>query len=320
MNQVQPQLSVVITCYSEGELILRAVESLEKQTDRNFEIVIVNDASKDAATNQVCKDLELKKKAKVVWRKQNGGLSAARNSGCEFMQGNVCIPLDADDTLPVSAVGAIRDAFLRKPNIDFVFGNYRRIDIEECKDRIVDCSSLCGKDLFLNPHPLAEKDWVFYGGSPFKKSLWKRLGGFLAEFSYDAQDMDFWMRAFISGAKGLYLKDVLYEWRRSNTGMNQNVPAERWRAVTVKNKIFFDIFGSLKVREKRLNQYLKQNDMVSAKRTAGSLLREKKVNIKTLAVFLFPSIILRAVMPFLIQARAFTRAFFPEAKNEETRT
>lgn len=45
------RISVVITCYNEGERLRRAFASLESQTDRDFEILIVNDASPGLLTN-----------------------------------------------------------------------------------------------------------------------------------------------------------------------------------------------------------------------------------------------------------------------------
>ncbi len=50
-------ISVVITCYQEGNLLRRAFASLGDQSDKDFDIVIVNDASPDETTNAVCHEL-----------------------------------------------------------------------------------------------------------------------------------------------------------------------------------------------------------------------------------------------------------------------
>ena len=86
-------ISVVITCYKEGDLLRRAFASLESQSDKDFDIVIVNDASPDETTNTVCRELGEKPRVQVIWRTANGGLSAARNSGYEAMTGDTYVAL-----------------------------------------------------------------------------------------------------------------------------------------------------------------------------------------------------------------------------------
>ena len=64
-------ISAIITCYKEGKLIYDAVDSLMKQSDKNFEIIIVNDCSEDEVTNTTCKDLSENNLMKVIWNVKN---------------------------------------------------------------------------------------------------------------------------------------------------------------------------------------------------------------------------------------------------------
>ncbi len=243
------RISVVITCYKEGLLLKQAFASLENQTDRDFDILVVNDASPDAVTNEICRELETDKKARVIWHKENGGLSAARNSGYEAMEGDICVSLDADDILPQGAISTIRRGFKLNPKADFVFGNYIRREIEAGTERLIDCNAICSANRFLDARKLANGDWILYGGSPCRKSLWRRLGGYAQEFSYSAQDVDFWKRALISGARGYYVNDIIYEWNRSRKGMNCKVPRKIWVRESVKNILFYDMFADFKLRK-----------------------------------------------------------------------
>jgi glycosyltransferase involved in cell wall biosynthesis len=234
--------TVVVTCFDEGNLLRRALESLRAQTDRDFEILIVNDASTDPETNAVCSEAESEGLARVVWRERNGGLSAARNSGYETMHGAICVPLDADDTLPAGAVAAIRASFRSRADADFVFGNYVRHDVDRGTRVEVDCSRLA-RDGVLAAETLASGEWILYGGSPCRKELWSKLGGYRAEFSYDTQDLDFWMRALTAGFVGCYAGTVIYEWSRASSGMNARVTGERWVRTRARNIAFYDRFG-----------------------------------------------------------------------------
>ena len=89
-------LSVVITCYREGKLLLEAVDSILEQTYIPQEIIVVNDASSDKETNQVCQELEKNPLITLVWRNKNGGPSIARNNGFQIAQGEILVPLDGN--------------------------------------------------------------------------------------------------------------------------------------------------------------------------------------------------------------------------------
>jgi len=90
------EVSVIIPCYNSGSTLLRAVESIQGQTIKNIEIIIVNDGSDDSYTLEVLRNIS--KKIKVISQK-NMGLSAARNTGIREAKGKYILPLDSDDYL-----------------------------------------------------------------------------------------------------------------------------------------------------------------------------------------------------------------------------
>src|SRR5688572_29291858 len=108
-------LSVVVTCYSEGRVLLEAVASVKAQSWPAHEIVLVNDASIDQATQAAC-DEAGSWGCRVIRRSVNGGPSAARNDGFRAATGEVIVPVDADDLLPPGALASIRDALVREPS------------------------------------------------------------------------------------------------------------------------------------------------------------------------------------------------------------
>ena len=61
-------ISVIITCYREGNLIFDAVNSILAQTLLPLEILLVNDASSDRRTIEVCQELEQNPLVRVIWR------------------------------------------------------------------------------------------------------------------------------------------------------------------------------------------------------------------------------------------------------------
>jgi len=239
----------------------------------------------------------------VIWRARNGGLSAARNSGFEAMRGAICVPLDADDTLPPDALAAIRETFRKHPDADFVFGNYLRHDLERGTRQEVDCSAL-GRGGLLAPETLASREWIFYGGSPCRKEMWRKLGGYRAEYSYDTQDLDFWMRAMTGGFKGYYAGRVIYEWRRSSTGMNERTsPASRVRT-RVHNIAFYDRFGDgIGARREFLLNAISHREYDCAKEMAAQLLQRRRPSPLVLFVRVAPPPFIRSAHALWLRAR-----------------
>ena len=91
-------ISVIIRVYNVEEYLHYAIESLEKQTYKNFEIILVNDGSTDNS-GKLCDEYSEKYSNVRVFHKENGGLSDARNFGIQKAQGEFITFLDPDDYL-----------------------------------------------------------------------------------------------------------------------------------------------------------------------------------------------------------------------------
>lgn len=95
---VQPALSVVIPAFNCADLLARSVDSAYAFTDLSVEVLVVDDGSTDH-TPAVCAGMVERYPALRVLRKQNGGLSSARNHGLDHAVGRYVVLLDADDEL-----------------------------------------------------------------------------------------------------------------------------------------------------------------------------------------------------------------------------
>jgi glycosyltransferase involved in cell wall biosynthesis len=233
-------ISILITCYKEGDLLLRAVDSVLQQSVQGFEVLIINDCSPDPRTNEICQELS-NEGIKVIIRSENGGLSAARNTGFDIMTGKIAMPLDADDTLPLDAVSHTLEAMNETPDADMVFGDYILVqDDSEHSERIV-CADLTSPEMLLDPHKLA-RNWKLIGTSPCTKRIWKKINGYSLDFSNSVQDVDFWRRAMLNGINGKYTPNVLYHWYRGDGGMNNSVTEEQYLPLRMASLPFYDRF------------------------------------------------------------------------------
>ena len=91
-------ISVIIPVYNVEDYLHYAIESLEKQTYKNFEIILVNDGSTDDS-GKLCDKYSEKYSNVRVFHKENGGLSDARNFGVQKAEGEFITFLDPDDYL-----------------------------------------------------------------------------------------------------------------------------------------------------------------------------------------------------------------------------
>lgn len=96
-----PMISFVVTSYNYEKYILKTLESIKAQTYRNFEIIIVDDCSKDNSCKIIEDFISENQDLKITLIKQNSnqGQMASIIKGLEFAQGQFVSFIDSDDIL-----------------------------------------------------------------------------------------------------------------------------------------------------------------------------------------------------------------------------
>ena len=96
-------VSIIVPIYNVEKYLEECLSSLERQTFNEIEIILVNDGSTDCsgtiAKSYVNKDVKFR-----LIERNNGGLSAARNSGLDVATGEYILFVDSDDFLPDDAI------------------------------------------------------------------------------------------------------------------------------------------------------------------------------------------------------------------------
>lgn len=90
------KISIVVPCYNVEKQIKRCIDSIKKQTYKEFEVLLVDDGSKDKTKEIIKKEINDDKRFKYFYKK-NGGVSSARNYGIEKSTGNLLCFIDSDD-------------------------------------------------------------------------------------------------------------------------------------------------------------------------------------------------------------------------------
>ncbi len=131
-----PVISVILPFYNRIDLVLRAIASVEEQTYKNWELIVINDGSTDSNVRLVEKKLSNITNAVYIRNSKNSGPSFARNRGIEQAMGTYIAFLDSDDEwleskLEVQLAHMLKNCWL------FSHTSYWRIDsVATTKDNL----------------------------------------------------------------------------------------------------------------------------------------------------------------------------------------
>lgn len=90
------RISIVVPVYNVEKYLTQCIDSIIKQTYTDYEVVLVNDGSKDSS-GKICDEYSKKYDNIKVIHKENGGLSSARNAGIQEATGEYVMFVDSDD-------------------------------------------------------------------------------------------------------------------------------------------------------------------------------------------------------------------------------
>ena len=98
-----PQISVIVPVYKVEKYIRKCVDSILAQTFTDFELWLVDDGSPDTC-GAICDEYAKKDPRVKVIHKKNGGLSDARNTALDVMNGKYVFFVDSDDWISENAL------------------------------------------------------------------------------------------------------------------------------------------------------------------------------------------------------------------------
>lgn len=122
------KVTVIIPVYNKENLLKRCLDSIEAQSYPYFEVVVVDDGSKDNS-GEICDSYREKDSRFRVYHNENQGPGASRNFGIEQAKGEYITFVDADDRIHPDYLKSLLDASLNG-KYDFVVGNYEIVTLE----------------------------------------------------------------------------------------------------------------------------------------------------------------------------------------------
>ncbi len=218
-----PQISVIIPCYNQGEFILEAISSIQSCQSRIYEIIIVNDCSTDALTEKVLNYLR-SKNYHIIDHPQNKGLSAARNTGIAQAKADYILPLDADNKIKPEYMLQAIEILNKHPEVGIVYSDMQIFGDNEAIREVPDFDfNLLVKGNYIDACAV------------LRKQVWQDCGGYDSQIPHQLgyEDWDLWLTAAEKGWKFHHIPEVLFAYRyRLNSMVSRcNLPENRKQLV-----------------------------------------------------------------------------------------
>jgi glycosyltransferase involved in cell wall biosynthesis len=243
---MMPLVSVVIPAYNCAAYIIEAIESVISQTYAAWEVIVIDDGSKDE-TSQV---LQPYKSVIRYEYQQNQGVSIARNHGIELARGEFVAFLDADDFFLPDKLAAQIAMFKAQPSLGIVHSGWRKVNSKgEFLQDVTPWENVPKLDLemWLRWKP------VLPSAMMFRREWLQRAGGFDPRFP-PAEDTDLALRLALMGCETEWLKQVTVCYRQhEQSAMYKGLPQAKSLAAVIES--FFarpELPGKIRLLEKQI--------------------------------------------------------------------
>jgi glycosyltransferase involved in cell wall biosynthesis len=98
----KPRVSIIVPIYNKASFLEKSINSILQQTEKNIEIILVDDGSTDNSS-EICKGFAERDSRILYKKKENEGLTATRNYGRKFATGDYIAFVDPDDFIEANA-------------------------------------------------------------------------------------------------------------------------------------------------------------------------------------------------------------------------
>lgn len=232
-NDKDSLISIVIPIYNAEKYLEECLNSIKNQTYKNFEVIMVNDGSKDDSETICKRFLEYDDRFRY-FTKANGGVSSARNLGLDNVKGDYITFIDADDWVDENYLELLITT-VKKYHSDIVISSYKQfnnIDVFYLRAYTIQEKYLLNfekinRDDFLTIFPKLMSTNVCFNNAVaklFRKELVKNLR-FDTSIKY-GEDLDFYFRLYLNVDCISYIEEPTYVYRIHGDSTTSNFNQE----------------------------------------------------------------------------------------------
>jgi glycosyltransferase involved in cell wall biosynthesis len=211
-----PTFTIVIPAYNAASTIGPAIRSVFAQTRDDFQLVVVDDGSRDETAERI-RPFEADPRLEVV-RQPNRGLAAARNTAIGRARGRLVSMLDSDDLWLPTYLEVMAEALDGDPEAGFAYTDAWLLD--DGRRRIQRASAMAYQDP-PDPPPaeprafleeLIQRNFVFTSAT-VRRSVLEEVGGYRESLAA-SEDYELWLRIVARGYRGARAPGLLAVYRK----------------------------------------------------------------------------------------------------------
>jgi len=224
---MKPQVSVILPYFEGLAWLPRSIQSVREQQGVCWELVIVDDGSKQDPTAivQSLQDDRLR-----LIRMEHSGKGAALNVGVTSSKTDIVCFLDQDDIMIPGRLMLQYDAFLRTPDVDVIYSDYERVhDDSRLIDRFIShqaSNKECLKSM-ARSNALVSMQTIM-----MKKSTFHKIGGFSNDIQLTGlDDAEFFVRLFVSEAVLKYVPGLVQKWVLHGQNYSESTDFQQTRLI-----------------------------------------------------------------------------------------
>lgn len=192
-------VSVIVPCFNDRDFLLDAVASVERHAPDDAELLIVNDGSTETRTLEILQALRVL--GYSVMDRENGGLSAARNTGVRNARGRYLLPLDADNRIRHGFLHAAVARLDADPGIGVVYGDRELFGWRRGRVPVAE----------FDLRTMLRSNYID-ACAVFRREVWNDCGGYDEGLS-GLEDWDLWIGAAEHGWRFHRLDEVTFDYR-----------------------------------------------------------------------------------------------------------
>ena len=207
--------SIILPVYNVEKYLKACLDSIYNQTFQDFEIIAVNDGSTDGSLD-ILNDYCDKYGKMVIVSQDNRGLSAARNVGLSYAQGEYICYVDSDDVIFSELLEKVYSCF--EDTVEIVAYNHVHVDEEfelcDTQTQVLTESKIlkgCGKDIYMsltNSHKYFNAVWRMC----VRRSYLDEIGvSFVEGIFYE--DVMYTLTCYLNAKYMIYIDEQLYAYR-----------------------------------------------------------------------------------------------------------
>lgn len=242
----QPWISIIIPIYNVESYLKKTLESVIHQSKKDFELIVVDDGSKDSSLHVANEMLEKSNINFKIFSHSNRGVGYTRNFGIKQAQGKYVYFLDGDDIIESNTIEILINYI--KKDFDIILFQYKYKDKISIMEKKFLNYSISGKEIIklfcLNKVSINMCSFIV------KKSILEKNMIFFTENVKYGEDHEFILKILFHITQGILISEVLFNYIHRESSAVNSFSADRLDSLESANRVIryiakYDDFNEL---------------------------------------------------------------------------